>query len=64
VGRGYPWVSKTRWDEGMLVCKEAVSAGAVGGREGERGSSWATGLRRVVFEARSCQGSRTEEVKE
>lgn len=46
------------------MCREAVSAGAVGGREGGRGSSWATGLRMVVFEARRFQGSRTEEAKE
>ena len=60
----YPWVLKTRSGEGMLVCREAVSAGAVGGREGERGSSWATGSRMVVFEARRFRGSRTEEAKE
>lgn len=64
VVQEYPWVLKTRSGEGMLVCREAVSAGAVGGREDGRDSSWATGSRRVVFEARRCQGSRTEEVKE
>jgi hypothetical protein len=64
VGQEYPWVQRTGLDEGMLVCREAVFAGAVGGRGGGRGSLWATGLRRGVFEARSYQGSRTEVVKE
>lgn len=48
----------------MRVCREAVFAGAVDGRGGGRGSLWATGLRREVFEVRRCQGSRTGVVKE
>lgn len=48
----------------MRVCREAVFAGAVDGRGGGRGSLWAIGLRREVFEVRRCQGSRTGVVKE
>jgi hypothetical protein len=64
VGQEYPWVLRTGLDGGMLVCREAVFAGAVGGRGDGRGSSWATGSRREVFEERRYQGSRTEVVKE
>lgn len=46
------------------MCREAASEGEVGERGGERGRMWATGLRKVEFEVRHCQGSRTEEVKE
>lgn len=64
VGQEYLSVLKTRSDEGMLVCKEAVFAGAVDGRVGGRGSSWATGSRKEVSAVTHCQGSRIEEVKE
>jgi hypothetical protein len=64
VGQEYPWVPRTGSDEDMLVCREAVFAGAVDGRGGGRGSSWASGLRKEVFEVRSYQGSRTGVVKE
>ena len=58
------WAMRTRSGEGMRVCREAASVGAVGERGDGRGSLWATGLRKVVFEVRRCQGSTTEEVKE
>ena len=48
----------------MLVCREAVFAGAIDGRVGGRGSLWATGLRKEVFEATHCQDSRIAEVRE
>ncbi len=48
----------------MLVCREAVFAGAVDEHGDGRGSSWATGSRREVFEERRYQGSRTGVVKE
>ena len=64
VGQEYPWVLRTGLDEGMLVCREAVFAGAVDGRGGGRGSLWATGWRREVFEVKRYQGSKTGVVKE
>lgn len=64
VDQEYLWVLKTRSAEGMLVCREAVFAGAVDGRGDERGSLWATGWRKEVFEVRRYQGSRTGVVKE
>lgn len=62
--QGCPWVLKTRSGEGMLVCREAASEGGVGERGGGRGSLWATGSRREVFEVKRYQGSRTGVVKE
>ena len=64
VGQEYPWVLRTGLDEGMLVCREAVFADAADGHGGGRGSLWATGSRREVFEVKRYQGSRTGVVKE
>lgn len=48
----------------MLVCREAASAGAIGEREGESDSLWATDSRREESEATRCWGNTIEEAKE